>query len=194
MKKERFLSTGDMANYCEVTSAAVLKWIDSGKLPVFTTPGGHYRVLRTDFRDFLTRHGMFIDEGFFGKSQRRKRILIVDDEPAVVAFIEEALRLEGDYDLATAYDGFEAGHQLAIFKPDLVVLDIMLPGMDGFEICRRLKTDPAMSHVKVLAVTGFATEENIEKILGYGADDFLAKPLKLEDLKKKVHELLADEV
>lgn len=194
MKKERFLSTGDMANYCEVTSAAVLKWIDSGKLPVFTTPGGHYRVLRTDFRDFLTRHGMFIDEGFFGKSQGRKRILIVDDEPAVVAFIEEALRLEGDYDLATAYDGFEAGHQLAIFKPDLVVLDIMLPGMDGFEICRRLKTDPAMSHVKVLAVTGFATEENIEKILGYGADDFLAKPLKLADLKKKVHELLADEV
>lgn len=194
MKKERFLSTGDMANYCEVTSAAVLKWIDSGKLPVFTTPGGHYRVLRTDFRDFLTRHGMFIDEGFFGKSQGRKRILIVDDEPAVVAFIEEALLLEGDYDLATAYDGFEAGHQLAIFKPDLVVLDIMLPGMDGFEICRRLKTDPAMSHVKVLAVTGFATEENIKKILGYGADDFLAKPLKLADLKKKVHELLADEV
>ncbi len=194
MKKERFLSTGDMANYCEVTSAAVLKWIDSGKLPVFTTPGGHYRVLRTDFRDFITRHGMFIDEGFFGKSQGRKRILIVDDEPAVVAFIEEALRLEGDYDLATAYDGFEAGHQLAIFKPDLVVLDIMLPGMDGFEICRRLKTDPAMSHVKVLAVTGFATEENIEKILGYGADDFLAKPLKLADLKKKVHELLADDV
>ena len=194
MKKERFLSTGDMANYCEVTSAAVLKWIDSGKLPVFTTPGGHYRVLRTDFRDFITRHGMFIDEGFFGKSQGRKRILIVDDEPAVVAFIEEALRLEGDYDLATAYDGFEAGHQLAIFKPDLIVLDIMLPGMDGFEICRRLKTDPAMSHVKVLAVTGFATEENIEKILGYGADDFLAKPLKLADLKKKVHELLADDV
>jgi len=194
MKKERFLSTGDIANYCEVTSAAVLKWIDSGKLPVFTTPGGHYRVLRTDFRDFITRHGMFIDEGFFGKSQGRKRILIVDDEPAVVAFIEEALRLEGDYDLATAYDGFEAGHQLAIFKPDLIVLDIMLPGMDGFEICRRLKTDPAMSHVKVLAVTGFATEENIEKILGYGADDFLAKPLKLADLKKKVHELLADEV
>ena len=194
MKKERFLSTGDMANYCEVTSAAVLKWIDSGKLPVFTTPGGHYRVLRTDFRDFIARHGMFIDEGFFGKSQGRKRILIVDDEPAVVAFIEGALRLEGDYELATAYDGFEAGHQLAIFKPDLVVLDIMLPGMDGFEICRRLKTDPAMAHVKVLAVTGFATEENIEKILGYGADDFLAKPLKLEDLKKKVLELLGDEV
>jgi len=194
MKKERFLSTGDIANYCEVTSAAVLKWIDSGKLPVFTTPGGHYRVLRTDFRDFIARHGMFIDEGFFGKSQGRKRILIVDDEPAVVAFIEGALRLEGDYELATAYDGFEAGHQLAIFKPDLIVLDIMLPGMDGFEICRRLKTDPAMSHVKVLAVTGFATEENIEKILGYGADDFLAKPLKLADLKKKVHELLADDV
>jgi excisionase family DNA binding protein len=191
LKKERFLTTGDIADYCEVTSAAVLKWIDSGKLPVFTTPGGHYRVLRTDFRHFLVRHGMFVEEGFFGKGQARKRILIVDDEPAVVSFIEGALRLEGEYELSTAYDGFEAGHQLAIFEPDLIVLDIMLPGMDGFEICRRVKADPKTSHVKVLAVTGFATEENIQKILHLGADDYLAKPLKLEDLKRKVQELLS---
>jgi excisionase family DNA binding protein len=190
LRKERFLTTGDIADYCEVTTAAVLKWIDSGKLPSFTTPGGHYRVLRTDFRDFLVRHGMFVDEGFFGKGQTRKRILIVDDEPAVVSFIEGALSLEGEYELSTAYDGFEAGHQLAIFEPDLIVLDIMLPGMDGFEICRRVKADPKTSHVKVLAVTGFATEENIQRILDYGADDYLAKPLKLEDLKRKVQELL----
>lgn len=134
---------------------------------------------------------MFVDEGSFGKGHARKRILIVDDEPAVVSFIEGALRLEGEYEVSTAYDGFEAGHQLAIFEPDLIVLDIMLPGMDGFEICRRVKSDPRTSHVKVLAVTGFATEENIEKILQYGADDYLAKPLKLEELKRKVHELLS---
>jgi excisionase family DNA binding protein len=190
MRRQRFLTTGDIASYCEVTSAAVLKWIGSGKLPVFTTPGGHYRILRTDFRDFLLYHGMFIDEGFFGKGRGRKRVLIVDDEPTVVTFIEGALLLEGKYELATAGDGFDAGQQVITFNPDLIILDIMLPGMDGFEVCRRVKTDAATQHIKILAVTGFATEENVRRILHTGADDYLAKPLKLQDLQDKVAELL----
>jgi excisionase family DNA binding protein len=190
MTRERFLTTGDIATYCEVTSAAVLKWIDSGKLPVFTTPGGHYRVLRTDFKDFLLRHGMFVDEGFFGKRQSKKRILIVDDEPTVVTFIEGALLLEGKYELATASDGFDAGQQVISFEPDLIVLDIMLPGMDGFEVCHRVKTDASTSHVKILAITGFATEENIRKILHAGADDYLPKPLKIQELNEKIEKLL----
>ena len=194
MKREKFLSTGDIASYCEVTTTAVLNWIDSGKLPVFTTPGGHYRILKTNFRDFLEEYGMFIDEGFFGKYNKgRERILIVDDEPSVVGFIESALRLEGDYELATAFDGFEAGRQVTTFQPDLIVLDIMLPGVNGFEICRSVKTDPATQHVKILAITGFATGENIRKMLEYGADDYLEKPLKLEDLREKVHKLLSNE-
>jgi excisionase family DNA binding protein len=190
MRRHRFLTTGDIADYCEVTNAAVLKWIDAGKLPVFTTPGGHYRVLRNDFRHFLVRHGMFVDDGFFGKGHSRKRILIVDDEPAVVAFIESALRLTGAYELATATDGFDAGQQVITFEPDLIVLDIMLPGMDGFEVCSRVKTDPGTAHVKILAVTGFVTEENIRKMLRAGADDYLGKPLKIQDLLDKVEHLL----
>ncbi len=190
MRRHRFLTTGDIAAYCEVSNAAVLKWIDAGKLPVFTTPGGHYRVLRNDFRYFLLRHGMFVDDGFFGKSHSRKRILIVDDEPTVVTFIESALRLMGAYELATATDGFDAGQQVIAFEPDLIILDIMLPGMDGFEVCTRVKTDPATAHVKILAVTGFATEENIQRMLHAGADDYLGKPLKMQDLREKVEHLL----
>jgi excisionase family DNA binding protein len=193
MRRERFLTTGDIASYCEVTTAAVLKWIASGKLSVFTTPGGHYRVLRTDFRAFLEQHGMFIDEGFFAQGKGRQRILIVDDEPDVVSFIESTLRLESSYELATASDGFEAGHRLATFRPDLIVLDIMLPGVSGFEVCRRVKSDPATQHVKILVVTGYATGENIEEMLRYGADDYLEKPLKLEHLREKVRRLLAPE-
>lgn len=190
MKRERFLSTGDIADYCEVTSTAVLKWIEAGRLPVFTTPGGHYRILRTDFRAFLEQSGMFIDEGFFGKG--RKRVLIVDDEPSVLGFIESALRLEGDYEIATASDGFEAGRQVTAFRPDLIILDLMLPGVDGFEICRRVKKDPATQDMRILVITGFATDENVEKVLRYGADGYLEKPLKLRDLREKVHELLGD--
>ena len=191
MRRQRFLTTGDIANYCEVTNAAVLKWIDSDKLPVFTTPGGHYRILRTDFRDFLLHCGMFVDERYFGRGRTRKRVLIVDDEPTVVTFIESALRLEAKYDLATAADGFEAGQLVVSFEPDLIILDIMLPGMDGFEVCRRVKSDVATQYVRILAITGFATEENIRKILHAGADDYLAKPVKLHDLREKVADLLS---
>jgi len=191
MRRQRFLTTGDIANYCEVTNAAVLKWIDSDKLPVFTTPGGHYRILRTDFRDFLLHYGMFVDERYFGRGRTRKRVLIVDDEPTVVTFIESALRLEAKYDLATAADGFEAGQLVVSFEPDLIILDIMLPGMDGFEVCRRVKSDVATQYVRILAITGFATEENIRKILHAGADDYLAKPVKLHDLREKVADLLS---
>jgi CheY-like chemotaxis protein len=191
MQRERFLTTGDSASNCEVTSTAVLKWLGAGRQPVFTIPGGHYRILKTDFRAFLEEYSMFVDEGFFGKG--RKRILIVDDEPAVVAFIESALRLGSDYELVTASDGFEAGRQVTAFRPDLIVLDLMLPGVNGFEICRRVKTDPATQHVRILVVTGFASDENIQKALQYGADDYLEKPLKLEDLREKVHGLLRTE-
>ena len=190
MRKNRFLTTGDIANYCEVTNAAVLKWIDAGKLPVFTTPGGHYRILRADFKDFLQRHGMFIDHSYFGKASSKKRILVVDDESSVVSFIEGALLLEGKYEVAVAMDGFEAGQQVVTFEPDLIILDIMLPGMDGFEVCSRVKKEKATQHVKVLAITGFATDENIDRILSAGADDYLAKPLKLQELHEKVESLL----
>lgn len=192
MRRDKSLTTGDVAEYCEVTSAAILKWIDAGKLPSFTTPGGHYRILRADFRDFLTRYGMFVDNSYFGKGAAKKRILIVDDEASVVTFIEGALRLQGKYELAVATDGFDAGQQVATFKPDLIVLDIMLPGMDGFEVCQRVKSTEATQHVKVLAITGFATAENIERILHVGADDYLAKPLKLQELQDKVAELLGE--
>jgi excisionase family DNA binding protein len=192
-KMKRFLTTGDVATYCGVTSSAVLNWIGAGKLAGFTTPGGHYRILRTDFREFLQRYGMFVDQSYFGKGSEKKRILVVDDEPSVVTFIEGALQLEAKYEVAVATDGFEAGQQVISFEPHLIILDIMLPGMDGFEVCRRVKTDESTKHVKVLAITGFATEENIEKILHTGADDYLAKPLKLQDLHQKVEELLGEE-
>jgi CheY-like chemotaxis protein len=135
---------------------------------------------------------MFVDQSFFGKGSNKKRILVVDDEEAVVSFIEGALLLEGKYEVAAATDGFDAGQQVVTFEPDLIILDIMLPGMDGFEVCRRVKTDVATQHIKVLAITGFASDENIEKILRMGADDYLAKPLKLQELHQKLEELLGD--
>lgn len=189
MEKERPLTTGDIARYCHVTHVGVLKWIKSGKLKAYSTPGGHHRVPRNDFRNFLKQYNMPIDESFF--SDHTKKILVVDDEPAIVELIIRALKSDNsNYTFASASDGYEAGLQVAVFKPDLVILDIMMPKLDGFEVCRRIKSDPEMQYIKILGLTGFAQDGNIEKLLACGADDCLAKPLQFDKLKALVRNLL----
>ncbi|MCF8138696.1 MAG: response regulator, partial [Desulfotignum sp.] len=90
----------------------------------------------------------------------------------------------------TAKDGFDAGMKIMTFKPGLVILDLIMPGMDGFEVCRQIKANPDTAHIKVLAVTGYDSEENRQKILSEGADAYLAKPLFKEELMQTIQTLL----
>ncbi|MFQ6092974.1 MAG: response regulator, partial [bacterium] len=189
MGEEKPLTTGDVARYCHVTHVGVLKWIKGGKLKAYSTPGGHYRILRNDFRDFLKQYNMPIDESFF--SDHTKKILVVDDEPDIVELIIRVLKSDNsNYVFASASDGYEAGLQVAAFKPDLVVLDIMMPKLDGFEVCRQIKSNPETQHIKILGITGFAEDGNIDKMLACGADHCLAKPLQIEELKARVRGLV----
>ncbi len=189
---ERFLTTGDIADYCQVSRVTVFQWIKKQQLPAFSTPGGHYRVKLSDFRNFLEKYGMPVDPAFF--NQYKERILIVDDDQQVVDFIIRALGEgeEGEMrELETAADGFEAGLKIASFKPHLIVLDLMMPGLDGFKVCEQVKSDPETEHIKILIVTAYGSEENIERVLQLGADDYLIKPLDVEELRKRVRKLLS---
>ena len=188
-KVKKPLTTGDIARYCHVTQVGVLKWIKSGKLKAYSTPGGHYRVLIDDFRHFLEQYNMPIDESFF--SDRTKRILVVDDEPVVVDMIIRALENENmNYVIASASNGYDAGLQVATFKPDLIILDIMMPRLDGCEVCRRIKTNTETQHIKVLGMTGFVQDGHIEKMIECGAEVCLAKPLNVDELKAHVRKLV----
>ncbi len=188
---ERLLTTGEIADYCQVSRVTVFQWIKKQQLPAFSTPGGHYRVKLSDFRRFLEKYDMPVDSTFF--NQYKDRILVVDDDPQVVDFIIRALQAdEGrrQRDLETAANGFEAGLKIASFKPHLVLLDLMMPGLDGFKICEQVKSNPETEHIKVLIVTGFGSEENLEQILQLGADDYLVKPLNVAELQERVRDLL----
>ena len=193
MRNDKPLTTGRIAAYCQVSHVTVLKWIKSGKLRAYTIPSGHYRVQEEDFKDFLIAHNMPVDGSFFGETS--KRILVVDDEPTVVSLIVDVLQENGrGYELATASDGFEAGLQVAGFKPDLIILDLVLPRADGFEVCQRVKSDPATKHIKVLLVTAYPEAITEERFLTCGADDYLIKPLQVGDLRDKVKTLLEGSV
>lgn len=189
MRDEQPLTTGQVAEHCGVSAVAVWKWIKQGKLKAYRLPGGHYRVEKGALKAFLEAHGMPVDDEFFAKPT--KRVLIVDDEPTVVEVATRTLqRLGQDVVLATAGDGFEAGLQAATFRPDLLILDLMMPHIDGFEVCRVIRRNPITAHIKILIITAYGSHENLQRALDAGADDFMHKPLDIEQLKSRAAGLL----
>ena len=111
------------------------------------------------------------------------RILVVDDEPALCRLIGRSLRLANpEYEVVEATDGFRAGQLVASMKPDVVILDLRMPGMDGFEVCRMLKDQEETRHAVVLAMTAFPSAESEQQIRECGADAYFAKPLEMDEL------------
>jgi len=122
-----------------------------------------------------------------------RKILIVDDEPDVLRVLSVRLKCFGYEPLASA-NAAEAFEKIREEKPDLVLMDILLPGMDGCEVCRQLKSDKALRHIPVLLITASILEENIgERMQSSGADDYLIKPFEPEILLKKIKRLTGEE-
>jgi len=119
-----------------------------------------------------------------------KRILIVDDEPNIVVSLEYLMKREG-FETAVAADGEDALRAVAEGAPDLVVLDVMLPKMNGFEVCRRIRAEERWRGIKVLMLTAKGRDTEVEKGLGLGADAYVTKPFSTRDLVAQVHALLA---
>jgi excisionase family DNA binding protein len=185
---DRLLTTSEVAQYCQVTNDGVVKWIKAKKLKAYSTPGGHYRIRKSDFKDFLGRYGMPVDPNFF--TEEKKRILVVDDESTIVEVISQALSDAQAFQVNTAHDGYEAGLKIGTFRPDLIILDIMMPHMDGIEVCKRIKGDPDTEAIKVVAITGHPEQGNIDRAYRSGADLCLMKPLQIEHLRREVARLL----
>ncbi len=183
------LSTGDIARYCHTGITQVNRWIKKGDLEAFRNPGGHYRVTRDMFRKFLIRNNMPIAEDFF-QSQKRK-IMIVDDDPSVIKAYSLLLKnFRGHTEIETASDGYEALIKAGSFKPDLMILDIRMPRIDGLEVCRRLRNEPTQKGIRIIAVTAHADAYDRDSVLAAGADEYLIKPIEMETLLTSVHKLL----
>ncbi|MDY7039632.1 MAG: helix-turn-helix domain-containing protein [Chloroflexota bacterium] len=181
------LTTGDVARYCQVSPVTVFRWVRNGKLEAYTTPGGHYRIRKGDFRAFLKESGMPIRSDFFGGDDRR--VLVVSRAPQVAGSIVDSLRESGDQlEVVIASDSIDAGLQLAIFKPELVILDATLADSRACEICRFMKDKSPVQPLKILLVidTSAATAAAIES----DADDFIRWPAGHLDLQQKVGLLL----
>lgn len=178
------LSTFTIAQMLRVDPGSIANWIDQGILRAHRTPGGHRRVASEDLLNFLREHKMPVPQELEVPS---KRILVVDDEPAITAMIVRAIKAaHNEYELVEAHDGFRAGTLVATLRPEVVILDLRMPGMDGYEVCRLIKSQPASAATQVIAMTAYPSPESEKKILQCGAKTCLHKPLNIELLLTEV--------
>ncbi|HUW33675.1 MAG TPA: response regulator [Planctomycetota bacterium] len=192
-RKVRIFSALEVANLCGVVNQTAINWIRNGYLKAFMTPGGQYRVYIEDLVAFLEKRGMRVPAELekIGKSELDWSCLaIIDDDKVLNDLIRRYFeKKETAFTILQAFDGFEAGAMLSEKHPGFVILDIDLPGLDGFHICRKIKNEPSFGKPFVITITGLGSPEIGKQALDAGSDAFMPKPLDFEQLGSLVAEL-----
>ncbi len=182
-KEKAYLTSNDVAVMMMVSSTTVRQWSQSGSLIAHITPGGHRRFLRRDVERFAMNKGMTLQAA----NNDRLRILIVDDDVQFTRFIVELLTMNIEIvEIEVAHDGFDAGQKVRVFEPDIILLDLIMPGLDGFEVCQRLKSHPTTKSIRIIAISGFDSKENVEKVLKAGAEICFSKPIQAKALLQAI--------
>jgi len=186
---EDILTVYTASQYCNVSSKTIINWIESGHINAYKTVGGHRRIKKEDLLAFMAKQGIPIPED--SSPNEQIRILVVDDDPIIVETIVQALEEdEHDYEVISASDGFEAGLQVNHFKPHLMILDIMMPDIKGYAVCKKIKSDEETKDIKIIVLSAYLDEEKFKMMKENGADVCFSKPLPLPRLKSEIAQLL----
>ena len=180
-------TTGEAARICKVSQQTIIRCFDSGQLKGFRVPGSRFRrIPREILHRFMKDNNIPTD----ALDNDRRPVLVVDDDEGLVEVITTALARDGRFDVNVAGNGFDAGMIVKEYKPELIVLDVMLPDINGREVCHRVRSDEALEDVKILCISGMVEPEKIDELKAAGANDFLHKPFEVEDLIKRMCSLL----
>lgn len=189
---EDVLTVYKAGKYCNVSSQTIINWIESGHIIAYKTVGGHRRIKRDILEAFMKKQGIPIPvQAAAPDTETRKRILVVVDDPIIVETIVQALEEdEHNYEVISASDGFEAGLQINHFHPHVLILDIMMPDIKGYDVCEKIKSDPATRDIKIIILSAYLDEEKFAWMKEHGADVCFSKPLPLAQLKQEISKLL----
>lgn len=185
MNTQKAYTTFEAAKICHVTHHSIKNWIKQGLIKASRTPGGHYRILESDLDAFREEYDMFPRE----KGTTKRRVMIVDDDPDALAMMEKILTDEG-VELVKVSNATEVGLKAAQLLPDLILLDFLMPEINGFDVCKALRNNELTRTIPIMAVTCLTKEQDIERIFECGADEYLPKPFKVDQLLEKVRELM----
>jgi two-component system, OmpR family, response regulator len=181
-------TTGEAADICKVSQQTIIRCFDSGRLKGFRVPGSRFRrIPRESLLVFMKDNGIPPDALDSGKT----KILVVDDDPEIVELFVDVLNRDGRFEVKTANTGYDAGIATQEFLPDLVILDYMLPDINGNVVCQTIRQNPSFEHMKIIIVSGVVNQDEINDLLKAGADDFVKKPFNIEKLVERIGQLLA---
>lgn len=176
---EAYLTPKEVARILMVSVAAVRHWAEKGELKARMTPGGHRRYIRADVEHFAQMRNLQLHQ----PEQESMRVLIVDDDRQFAGYLGSVLSAYPDQvEFEMAHDGFEAGMKLNEFHPDIVLLDVMMDGINGIDVCRKINSHADSARVRVIAMTGYPSDENVNGMLEAGAETCLHKPISKAEL------------
>lgn len=184
-------TTGEAAKICKVSQQTIIRCFDSGQLRGFRVPGSRFRRIPRDILyRFMKENGIPTDALESG----RRKALIVDDDEELVELIRDALDADGRFEVRIANNGFDAGMMVKEYRPDIMLLDVMLPDINGKEVCMRVRSDPSLEEVRIICISGMVEDDKIQELKLAGADDFERKPFDIDTLMDKMCRLLDMEV
>ena len=181
-------TTGEAADICKVSQQTIIRCFDAGRLNGFRVPGSRFRrIPREELIRFMRTNDIPTD----GFDTGKRRVLVVDDDPAIVELYQDVLGRDAKLDVRSAATGYDAGIISSGFKPELMLLDFMLPDINGTTVCRTVRANPQLKDMRILLVSGVVNQNEIDGLMEAGADEFLKKPFDLDTLRERVHALLS---
>jgi len=184
---KKLFTTGEAAEICNVSQQTIIRCFDSGRLEGFRVPGSKFRrIPHENLIKFMKQNKIPLDSLESGK----KKVLIVDDDAEIVELMEDVLVRDGRFDVKTASSGYDAGLLTQQFRPDLIILDYMLPDINGNVVCRTIRRNPDFADTKIIIISGVINQSEIDELLSAGAVDFVKKPFNIVGLVDKIAGIL----
>jgi len=186
-KMKDLFTTGEAAEICKVSQQTIIRCFDAGRVEGFRVPGSRFRrIPRQSLIKFMKENNIPLDKLESGK----KKILIVDDDAEIVELIVDVLVRDGRFETQTASSGYDAGISTEQFRPDLILLDYMLPDVNGNIVCQTIRKNPEFENIKIIIVSGVVKQDEIDQLLKSGAEDFIRKPFDVVELTDKIAAVL----
>lgn len=191
MNNKAYLAPNEVAELLMVSPVTVRQWAQKGMLDAMLTAGGHRRFTYEEVERFAKERGLTL----FRPENESLRILIIDDNDQFLSTLKDVIAsINDEIEIETAKDGFSAGSKIHSFNPDVILLDIRMPGIDGIEVCRFIKETPATRSIRVIAMTGYPGNGVVEGALQAGAEKCLNKPFGAEELASALNIQMAEAV
>ena len=192
-KMKSLFTTGEAAEICNISQQTIIRCFDSWRLDGFRIPGSRFRrIPRENLIKFMKDNGIPLDNLNTEKNGKIK-VLIVDDDVEIVELMVDVLSRDGRFDLQTAGSGYDAGLKTEQFRPDVIILDYMLPDVNGNIFCRTIKSNPDFESIRIIIVSGVANPEEVQDLLDAGATEFIKKPFNIADLVGRILQVVDKE-